>query len=58
MDKYLSCWNVTGKCYFVVRKDSEEEVLERFSEHLKIVHGIQLTEELREKAISVLRKAA
>ncbi len=58
MDRLISCWNVTEKCYFVVQDDSEEMALKKIAEHTEKVHNLKFTEEMREKAISVIRKAA
>ncbi len=58
MNKLISCWNVTEKCYFVVRDESEEEVLKKFAEHVESAHRMKLTEDLREKAKAMIRKAA
>jgi len=58
MDKLISCWNVTEKCYFVVQDDSEEAALKKIADHAEKVHDIKFTEEMREKAISVIRQAA
>ncbi|MEW6719499.1 MAG: DUF1059 domain-containing protein [Thermodesulfobacteriota bacterium] len=58
MDKYLSCWNVTGKCYFVVRDVTEEGAIRQIAEHAEKAHGMEFTEELREKARLQMRIAA
>jgi len=58
MEKYLSCWIVTGKCYFVVEDESEEGALEKLSEHVKQAHQMPFTDEMREKAILAMRTAA
>jgi predicted small metal-binding protein len=58
MDKLLSCWNITEKCYFVVQDESEEEALRKIAEHAEKAHSITFTKEMREKAKSLIRKAA
>ena len=58
MDKYLSCWRITGQCYFVALDESEEEALRKLSDHVESAHHIEFTDELREKAKSLMRKAA
>lgn len=58
MDKYLSCWNVTGKCYYVVRSESEDGAIKQIAEHAEKTHGMDFTEELKEKAKETMRTAA
>jgi predicted small metal-binding protein len=58
MDKLISCMNITGKCYYVAQAETEEETLRKLAEHMESAHPMKLTEDMREKAISLTRKAA
>ncbi len=58
MDKLLSCWNVTGKCYYVAQAETEEKALKKLAEHAESAHHVTLTEEMQEKAKSLIREAA
>ena len=58
MDKIISCYNLTKKCYFVAIEDSEDKVIETISEHIEKEHEIEMTEDLREKAKFFIRMAA
>lgn len=58
MDRYLSCWKITGKCYYVALDASDEGALRKLSEHVESAHHIHLTDEMREKAKSLMQMAA
>jgi predicted small metal-binding protein len=58
MDKLISCWTVTEKCYYVAQGETEDEALRKLGEHLESAHQLTLTEEMRERAASLIRKAA
>jgi len=58
MDRYLSCWKVTGKCYYVALDETDEGAMRKLEEHAEAVHQIHLTEEMREIARRTMRKAA
>jgi predicted small metal-binding protein len=36
----LHCGDIAGKCDFVIEGETEEDVLEKFKEHIKTIHGI------------------
>ncbi len=58
MEKQLSCKTMGKECDFVVRDESEEEILNRFAEHAQSAHNLTFTKELRDKAKSMIREAA
>ena len=58
MDKYLSCWKITGKCYYVALDETDEGAMKKLAEHVEAAHQILLTEEMREKAKTMMRRAA
>ena len=58
MDRYLSCWRITGKCYYVALDESEEEAIKKLSKHVESAHQIELSDEMREKAKALMRSAA
>jgi predicted small metal-binding protein len=58
MDKLISCWNVTGKCYFVVRTENEEEAIRQLADHAASAHQMTLTEEMKRKAREEARRKA
>jgi predicted small metal-binding protein len=55
MEKKLSCRAMGLNCTFVVRDESEKEIVRKLADHLKTVHAIELTEELRKKANDLIR---
>jgi len=55
MEKKLSCRAMGLNCTFVVRDESEKEIVRKLGDHLKSVHAIELTEELRKKANDLIR---
>jgi predicted small metal-binding protein len=42
-------------CTFVVRDESEKEIVRKIADHLKAVHAIEFTEDLHKKAIDLIR---
>lgn len=55
MEKKLSCRAMGLNCTFVVRDESEKEIVRKLVVHLKTVHAIEITEELRRKANDLIR---
>ena len=55
MEKKLSCRAMGLNCTFAVRDDSEKEIVRKLADHLKTVHAIEFTEELRKKANDLIR---
>jgi predicted small metal-binding protein len=55
MEKKLSCRAMGLNCTFVVRDESEKEIVRKIADHLKAVHAIEFTEELHKKAIDLIR---
>jgi predicted small metal-binding protein len=54
--KQLNCRDAGVDCDFLVRAESEEEVMTVASEHACRVHGMcQVTPEFKEKAKSLIR---
>ena len=58
MEKYLSCYNLTEKCYFVSKDESELRTLEKMTEHIERIHNIKMTEEMKERALELMQEAA
>jgi predicted small metal-binding protein len=46
MAKVVRCRDAGSDCDFVVRADTEEEVMELVAEHAKAVHNLEISEEL------------
>jgi predicted small metal-binding protein len=55
MEKKLSCRAMGLNCNFVVREESEKEIVRKIAIHLKTVHSIEITDELRKKANDLIR---
>ena len=55
MEKKLTCRAMGLNCSFAVRDESEKEILRKIADHLKAIHAIEFTEELRKKAIDLTR---
>lgn len=55
MEKKLSCRAMGLNCAFVATDESEKEIVRKLADHLKTVHAIELTEELRKKANDLIR---
>jgi predicted small metal-binding protein len=55
MEKKLSCRAMGLNCNFVVREESEKEIVRKIAIHLKTVHAIEITDELRKKANDLIR---
>jgi len=58
MDKYLSCWKITGKCYYVALDETDEGAMRKLAEHVAAAHQIHLTAEMLKKAKAVMGQAA
>jgi predicted small metal-binding protein len=58
MEKYICCYNLTEKCYYVAKDVSDDRALQKIEDHIERVHGIRMTEEMRERAVLLLREAA
>ncbi len=55
MEKRLTCRAMGFNCEFEARGESEEIIVKAIGEHLKEVHAIEWTEELRAKAGDLVR---
>jgi predicted small metal-binding protein len=55
MEKKLSCRAMGLNCNFAVKDESEKEIVRKLAIHLKTVHAIEITEELRKKANDLIR---
>jgi predicted small metal-binding protein len=55
MKKKLSCRAMGLNCPFAVEDESEKEIVRKIAVHLKTVHAIEITEELRKKANNLIR---
>lgn len=59
MAKVLYCGDVVGSCDFVVRGESEQEVLEQAAEHARTAHNLQeITPEVASKVKAAIRDEA
>ena len=59
MSKVLYCGDVVGSCDFVVRGESEQEVLEQAAEHARTAHNLQeITPEIASKVKAAIRDEA
>ncbi|MGB7295263.1 MAG: DUF1059 domain-containing protein [Candidatus Aminicenantales bacterium] len=55
MKKKLSCRAMGMNCDFVALDESEQKIVETIADHLKQSHKIEFKEELRTKAINLIR---
>jgi predicted small metal-binding protein len=55
MEKKLTCRAMGLNCNFAARDESEEEIVRKIADHLKTVHAIVFTGELRKKANDLIR---
>lgn len=55
MEKKLSCRTLGLNCNFTVRDESEKEIVRKIADHLKVVHSVEFTEDLRKKANDLIR---
>lgn len=55
MMKKLSCRALGMNCDFVTRNESEKQIVETISDHLKNSHNIEMTEDLRTRANNLIR---
>jgi predicted small metal-binding protein len=53
--KVIHCSDLGFDCDGIVRSKSEEELMAQVAEHAKTVHDVTVTEEIAEKARSVIR---
>ena len=59
MSKVLRCADVVGSCDFVARGDSEQEILQKASEHARSAHNIdEITPDVAEKVRAAIRDEA
>lgn len=58
MEKRLTCKNLGYECDYMVRDESEEQILKKFADHAENIHKVTFTKELRERAKSLIREAA
>ena len=59
MAKVLRCSDVVGNCDYVAKGDSEQEILQKASEHAKTAHNVhEITPELAEKVKSAIHDEA
>jgi len=56
MAKVVRCSDVGSDCDFVARAETEKEVLEQVAEHAKIVHNLEVSEELSEHIRSLIKE--
>ncbi len=57
MEKKLSCRAMGLNCDYTIHAETEEEIVEAIAKHLKNVHAIVWTDELRAKAGDLVRLA-
>jgi len=55
MEKKLTCRAMGLNCTFTVRDESEKEIVRKIAGHLKVVHAVEFTEDLRKKANNLIR---
>ncbi|HEX6978778.1 MAG TPA: DUF1059 domain-containing protein [Alphaproteobacteria bacterium] len=56
MRKRIECGSIVPGCNYVVRGDSEEDVMMKAAEHARAVHGVEhMSDELRAKVRSAIR---
>lgn len=55
MEKRLTCRAMGLNCDFAIKGETEEEIIRTIADHLKSVHAIEWTEELRAKAGDLVR---
>jgi len=55
MEKRLSCRAMGLNCDYTIHNESEEEIVRTIADHLKTVHAIDWSEELRAKAGDLIR---
>lgn len=55
MEKKLTCRALGLNCNFTVRNESEKEIVRKIADHLKVVHAVEFTEDLRKKANDLIR---
>ncbi len=55
MKKKLSCRAMGMNCGFEVHDESEEEIIRTIGDHAKRVHKVEFTEDLRRKAMDLVR---
>ena len=55
MEKRLTCRAMGLNCDYTIHGESEEEIVRTIADHLKKVHAIAWTEELRAKAGDLIR---
>lgn len=57
MEKKLTCRAMGFNCSFEARGESEKDAVVKISDHLKMKHSVEFTEELKKKAIDLVRLA-
>lgn len=56
MAKELRCGEINTGCDYVARGDTEEEVIERTTEHARMAHGLfELDQETEERARAAIQ---
>ena len=55
MEKRLSCRAMGLNCDYTIHSETEEEIVRMIADHMKTVHAIVWTEELRVKAGDLIR---
>lgn len=55
MEKKLTCRAMGMNCNFIVRDESEDEIVKVIADHIKTKHDVDVTEALRRKARDLIR---